>query len=255
MLRKIIEANGDLPERVKVTFQNTGREHPASLDFVAEVSDRWDVPVVWLEYRPIKPFFEIVGYDTASRNGEPFEALIRKKGGYLPNQQQRYCTETLKVITAKRYLKSLGWKSWANAKGIRADEAHRLKKPDTDCWVSWAPLAEAGVSRRDVVGFWKRQNFDLRLPVVNGKTVGGNCVDCFLKSEAEIAAWMRDNPQDDWSERMEALGTQITGSSSVAFFNKRYSRASLRDFINRQGDWLFSTEGALCQKDGGECVQ
>jgi 3'-phosphoadenosine 5'-phosphosulfate sulfotransferase (PAPS reductase)/FAD synthetase len=255
MLHQILQANGDLPPRVKVTFQNTGREHPATLDFVAEVASRWSVRVVWLEYRPDKPLFEVVSHNNASRNGEPFEALIRKKGGYLPNQQQRYCTETLKVLTSKRYLRSLGWDRWTNAKGIRADEANRLNKPDTDRWVSWTPLADAGVSRRDVVGFWRGQPFDLRLPVVNGKTVGGNCVDCFLKSEAEIAAWMRDNPQDDWSERMEALGTKLTGSSSVAFFNKRYSRASLRDFINRQGDWLFSIEGALCQADGGECMQ
>lgn len=254
MLHQILEANGGLPDRVEVTFQNTGREHHATLDFIAEVGSRWGVAVTWLEYRPTKPFFEIVGYQGASRNGEPFEALIRKKGGYLPNQQERHCTENLKVLTAKRYLVSLGWDRWTNAKGIRADETGRLKKPDTDRWVSWAPLADAGVSRRDVIAFWKRQPFDLKLQVVNGKTVGGNCVDCFLKSEAEIAAWMRDNPQDDWSERMEALGTELTGSSSVAFFSKRYSRKSLRDFINRQGDWILNTEGALCQADDGECM-
>jgi len=254
MLHQILEANDGLPDRVVVTFQNTGREHPKTLDFVAQVASRWAVPVVWLEFRPEKPFFEIVNHNSASRKGEPFEALIRKKGGYLPNQQQRYCTEILKVVTAKRYVRTLGWDRWTNAKGIRADEAHRLAKPDTDRWVSWSPLADAGVSRRDVIAFWNRQPFDLNLPVVNGKTVGGNCVDCFLKSEAEIAAWMRDNPQDDWSERMEALGTKMTGSKSVAFFSKRYSRASLRDFINRQGDWIFDTEGALCQANDGECT-
>ena len=35
MLHHILEANGGLPERVEVTFQNTGREMPQTLDFVA----------------------------------------------------------------------------------------------------------------------------------------------------------------------------------------------------------------------------
>ena len=103
MLHQLLEANGDLPERVQVTFQNTGREMPQTLDFVAEVSRRWSVMITWLEYRAADPFFEIVGYQGASRNGEPFDALIDKRQ-YLPNQQARFCTIELKVRTAKRYL-------------------------------------------------------------------------------------------------------------------------------------------------------
>jgi len=43
MLRQILDANGGLPTdgRVQVTFQNTGREMPQTLDFVAEVGRRW----------------------------------------------------------------------------------------------------------------------------------------------------------------------------------------------------------------------
>lgn len=179
--------------------------------------------------------------------------LFGKKGGYLPNQQQRYCTVELKVKTAKRYLVSIGWKRWVNCVGFRADERHRLGKPDRDRWTTWTPLASAGVTRHHVSTFWAAQNFDLELPSFNGKTIAGNCVDCFLKAEAEIAAWMRDNPEDNWSERMETLGTELTGSLSNAFFSKRYSRKELRSFIEKQGDWLFSTKGALCQANGGEC--
>ena len=32
MLHEILEANGDLPERCKVVFANTGREMPETLD-------------------------------------------------------------------------------------------------------------------------------------------------------------------------------------------------------------------------------
>jgi len=54
MLHEILQANGDLPSRCKVTFANTGREMPETLDFVQEVSERWAVPVTWLEYRKDK---------------------------------------------------------------------------------------------------------------------------------------------------------------------------------------------------------
>ncbi len=254
MLHEILEANGGLPDRVEVTFQNTGREMPETLDFVQEVGGRWGVPIVWLEYRSYAPFFEIVSHNSAARNGEPFEALIRKKRGYLPNQQQRYCTEQLKVLTAKRYLRSLGWNRWTNFTGLRADEPSRLNKPQPpSCWTVRHPLADAGVSKYDVERFWRAADFDLRLPLVNGKTIGGNCRDCFLKSEAEIAAYKREHPEDRWSERMEALGSELTGSASQAFFNKRWSHRELREFVERQGDWIFDAEGWLCQAEGGEC--
>ena len=256
MLHQILEANGGLPDRVEVTFQNTGREMPQTLDFVAEVGRRWGVPIVWLEYRAAAPFFEIVGHNSASRNGEPFEALIRRRK-FLPNQQARFCTTELKIRTAKRYLRSLGWCRWVNATGIRADEPRRLDKPaPKDRWTVWNPLAEAGVGRNDVALFWRAQSFDLELPNVGGNCWLGNCDGCFLKSEAHVAAFARDFPERAaWWEEMETLAATLT-SGTGATFSKRYSRAEMRDFMDRQGD-AFDTlvqVGALCQADDGECT-
>lgn len=254
MLHEILEANGGLPERVEVTFQNTGREMPETLDFVAEVGERWGARIVWLEYRPAAPLFEIVSYNSASRAGEPFEALIRRKK-YLPNQQSRFCTIELKVRTAKRYLRSLGWERWVNCAGLRADEPHRLNKPaPKDRWTIWTPLAEAGVGKADVSAFWSSQPFDLRLPNVGGRCWLGNCDGCFLKSEANIAAFTREYPdRAAWWERMETFGTELT-SGTVAFWSKRYQRREMREQVERQGDLLFDTEGLLCQADDGECM-
>ncbi|KPW99803.1 Phage-related protein [Pseudomonas savastanoi] len=83
MLRQVLDANDDLDDLI-VTFANTGKEHPATLDFVNECARRWQVLIVWLEYRDDDLGFAIVTYETASRDGEPFEALIRKRS-YLPN--------------------------------------------------------------------------------------------------------------------------------------------------------------------------
>lgn len=252
MLHEIMAANGDLPDRVEVTFQNTGREMEGTLDFVAEVGRRWGVMITWLEYRPQKPFFEIVGHQGAARNGEPFEALIRKRN-YLPNQQTRFCTIELKVRTAKRYLRSLGWDHWTNAVGLRADEPHRLNKPPPkDRWTVWTPLADAGVSRHDVAAFWKRQPFDLALPNVRGNCWLGNCDGCFLKSEASIAAFTREFPERAaWWERMEKAAPTAKGDAGK--FSKRYTRKEMRKFVENQGDWIFNNEAYLCQKDEGEC--
>ena len=255
MLRRLLDTNGPLPDRAVVTFQNTGREMPETLDFVREVGERWQVPIVWLEYRPTEPFFEIVGHNSASRNGEPFEALIRRRK-YLPNQQTRFCSIELKVRTAKRYLRSLGWEHWTNCIGFRADEARRVNKPaPKDSWTVWAPLYHAGISKTDVAAFWAQQPFDLRLPNVKGKCWLGNCDGCFLKSEANIAALAREMPERAaWWEQMEILATDLTNSSSAAFFSKRYTRAAMRQMIEKQGDWIFNDEAYLCQVDDGECV-
>lgn len=255
MLHKIMEANGGIPDRAVVTFQNTGREMPQTLDFVQDVGARWGVNVVWLKYRGDAPFFEIVSHNSAARDGEPFDALIRKRK-YLPNQQTRFCTIELKIRTAKRYLMSLGWRHWTNCVGFRADEPHRLNKPKPkDRWTVWSPLADDGIGSHHVGDFWRAQSFDLRLPNVRGNCWLGNCDGCFLKSEASIAAFTRDFPERAaWWERAEVTATELTNSSSAAFFSKRYTRADMRQYMERQGDWALSTEGALCQKDHGECT-
>lgn len=255
MLKKIIDANGGCldPERVKVIFTNTGREMPQTLDFVQAVSDHWGVEITWLEYEYNDgPKAKVVNRLTADETGIPFETLIRRRN-YLPNQQERFCTLELKSLTARRHLVSLGWKKWTKALGIRADEPHRHKPKPQPREELWHPLVVAGVSKRDVIDFWRKQPFDLGLPVVNGRTVGGNCDGCFLKSEAELAALCRDAPErHEWWERMESIIPPIKGDALT--FRKDVSRKSLRDFVQRQGDWIFDTEGVLCQKDGGECT-
>lgn len=254
MLHQILDANGGLPDRARVVFANTGREMPETLDFVQEVGSRWGVPIAWVEYLDEAPRFTVVSHNSASRDGEPFAALIRRRK-FLPNQQARFCTGDLKIKPVSRYLVAEGWKSWVSALGIRADEMRRVnREPQKERWQRWYPLADAGVTRRDVAAFWQRQPFDLCLPNVNGNTSLGNCDGCFLKSEATLAMLARDYPdRHAWWERMEAETTGAT-TAAAARFCKEYTRKSLRQFIERQGDWIFNTEGALCQANDGECT-
>jgi len=244
MLHQILEANGDLPDRVKVVFANTGREMPETLDFVQECSERWNVNITWLEYRKIKPKFVTVSHNSASRNGEPFTECIDSvtKFRYLPNQAQRFCTQQMKVLTIKRFLVSQAWKRWINTVGIRADESHRVKQSTDNRWNNWFPLSDANVSVSDINRFWKDQSFDLK--VQKGL---GNCDGCFLKSEATLAAVWREHPERmQWWSNIE--------KKVNATFHKTRTYREIGDFVERQGDWIFDTEGVLCQANDGECT-
>ena len=72
-----------MPENVKVCFANTGKEHPATLDFVQECAAQWDIPIVWLEWTPsekARDRWRQVNFQTASRDGEPFAGLLALRG-------------------------------------------------------------------------------------------------------------------------------------------------------------------------------
>lgn len=254
MLHNILEANGPLPDRVRVLFSNTGREMPQTLDFVQEVGERWGVPIVWLEFDPDKRW-RVVTRKTAAENGEPFEALIRMRG-YLPNARARFCSQELKTRACKRYVQALGWHGWHTAIGIRADEDHRARrKPASEPWTPWFPMVNAGHNKHDVAAFWRRQPFDLRLPNRGGVTPLGNCDVCFLKSEDKRARMARDYPERyAWWQRMEALAKELGARPAGARFLRAGQYGDLRKFTQRQGDWIFNTEDALCQRDGGECT-
>ncbi|QKV17876.1 phosphoadenosine phosphosulfate reductase family protein [Oricola thermophila] len=258
MLHCILEANGDLPDRVKVTFQNTGREMPETLDFIQECSERWRVPIIWLEYMNEPPRYKVVNHNSASRNGEPFEELIKRRG-FLPNRVNRFCSVEMKVHTSRRYLVACGWSEWTNCTGIRADEPNRRQpkgvKVKGTRHYAWQPLIDAGVTKRDVAEFWASQTFDLRLPNVGGNCWLGNCDGCFLKSEKNQAALAREFPERHaWWERMEKMAENTARLPNGARFREEWSKYELRQFIERQGDWIFDDQGILCQAEAGECA-
>ena len=127
MLWRTLQANAGLPPEAIVCFANTGKEAEATLRFVHECAEHWRVPIHWLEYRPTVPGFALVDFDTASRKGEPFEALIRKRH-YLPNPVVRSCTTGLKIRPMHKFVRQFGWTEWDQFIGIRADEQRRVSK-------------------------------------------------------------------------------------------------------------------------------
>jgi 3'-phosphoadenosine 5'-phosphosulfate sulfotransferase (PAPS reductase)/FAD synthetase len=237
MLWRVLQSNGGLPPEAIVAFANTGKEEEATLRFVRDCSERWNVPITWVEYRTDKPGFAIVDFDTASRNGEPFEALIKKRN-YLPNVFARFCTVELKIRAMHKYLGSLGWKDgdgWDQMIGIRADEQRRVAKirarpsPETNKETMIMPLADAAVTVADVERFWSQQSFRLELASHNGRTYAGNCDLCFLKPVHMIKSLIAAAPEKAiWWAKMEnivesAAMTKTDGGARFRTDRPKYS--------------------------------
>lgn len=231
MLRHVLDAwGGSMPEGGHVLFANTGKEHEATLEFVRKIEQNW-CQVTWLEWQDAQPkrTFRVVSFETASRNGEPFEALIKCKG-FLPNPVIRFCTGELKINTMHRYMRSLGYKmsEIVQVIGLRYDEERRVVKLRNDPKQDIAmPLADSGITRTDVVSWWKAQPFDLELP--NDDHAFGNCDLCFLKGMARVERVIRAEPDRAswWAAQEVAI--------NATFRKDRPSYAQLLTQITVQG--------------------
>ncbi len=238
MLWRVLQSNNGLPDECVVCFANTGKEEEATLRFVRDCGLNWNVPIVWLEYRDDETKFAIVDFDTASRNGEPFEALIRKRS-YLPNPVTRFCTVELKIRCMARYRFSLGMhrtmdeaenSAWI---GMRADEPRRVARIDDK---SRCPLALAGVTKQTIEIFWNAQQFNLELPTYKGRTLAGNCDLCFLKPANQIQTLIAQKPERAvWWAKMEALSLASKPSGAV-FRSDRASYATMMANAENQAD-------------------
>jgi 3'-phosphoadenosine 5'-phosphosulfate sulfotransferase (PAPS reductase)/FAD synthetase len=257
MLRQVLDNNDELSDLI-VTFANTGKEHPATLDFVKECSDRWKVPIVWLEFRDNEQGFAIVTYETASRDGQPFEDLIRKRS-YLPNPVTRFCTIDLKIRIIHKYLRMVGCSTEETPvdmmTGIRADEPRRVTKirnrgstSESKHATMVMPLADAGVGVQDVTDFWAAQEFDLMLPTINGRTLEGNCDLCFLKGAKQVYSLIAsDRSKGEWWARMErtaVTSSGITGNGALFRFD-RPSYQQMLDYSDTQFDMFSDQDEAI----------
>lgn len=209
-----------------VVFQNTGKEMPQTLDFINECDKRWNLNIVWLEYR-YGANFEVVTYETASRDGRPFNELIAWNK-CLPNTMLRFCTKDLKINTLKRYCKSIGIKKWDHYVGIRYDEPRRWSKDSNlpKYMTVFHPLVKMKATKEDVLEWWKDQEFNLAI-----NEPYGNCDCCFLKGKGKLSIIAKEKPEllDWWIEKETMIGKT---------FKKEISYKTLKEkSLNQTGLW------------------
>jgi 3'-phosphoadenosine 5'-phosphosulfate sulfotransferase (PAPS reductase)/FAD synthetase len=259
MLWRVLQAHGGkLPEEAQALFCNTGKEEEATLRFVRDCCVNWRVPIVWVEYLPDGNGWRQVTFETASRNGEPFEALIAKRN-YLPNPVARFCTVELKILRIADYMRSLGHQEFEVLIGLRADEPKRIAKLRADPSGGTrgierrAPLADMGISRWEVGSYWKTAPFDLALPNMGGVTMEGNCDLCFLKHSAIVMSLIAKTPAKAvWWAKQEHSITNPKIQNGGTFRSDRPSYAQMLAFTQAQAD-AFGHAAAEAE-DGIECV-
>lgn len=204
MTKILIEKMADSHEII-VTFANTGCEHEGTLQFVHDCDRIWNFNTVWLEAvigpEGVGPRAKVVTFETASRNGEPFEAAIAKHGIF--NAAMPNCTGRLKVDVMRAYLRDhRGWPtgSYLTAIGIRADEIDRVSGA-RDAQKLIYPLINLGIGKKQVIAMMKTAPFDLQIP---GEHYG-NCVWCWKKTTRKLLTVAKHNPEAfDFPKRMEA---------------------------------------------------
>lgn len=259
MLWRVLQSNFGLPADAAVCFANTGKEEEATLEFVRDCGVNWGVHINWLEFRDNQDGFAVVDFESASRDGEPFEALIRKRN-YLPNPVARMCTSELKIRTMHKWLRAnwrvLGWSAenieWDQMIGIRADEQRRVSKirarghsTETKKETMLMPLADASVTISEIDQFWTSQRFKLGLPTVNGRTLAGNCDLCFLKPAKQIMSLISERPdRASFWVRMEALALASKPRGAV-FRKDRPGYAQMLKFTQDQIDMFDADEEAI----------
>ena len=188
-----------------VVFANTGEENEETLEFVKKCDDILDFNTVWVEAvvhheKGKGVTHKIVDFETASRNGEPFEEMIKKYG--IPNQAYPHCTRVLKTDPMESYTKKeLGWKDYYTAIGIRIDEVDRVN-PNYEELKFIYPLAQMKrTTKPEINSYWGGMSFRLEL-----KGYEGNCKACWKKSDRKLfqialEAKEKFNNMDKWEKQ------------------------------------------------------
>lgn len=216
-----------------VVFANTGKESENTLFFVDECANEWNIDIKWIEGYPSDKGkgwsvnHKLVTYETASRKGEPFEAMIQKLG--IPFQSAPFCSPQLKTAPIKDYLKSIGWSKYYTAIGIRFDEQRRVSKKAKKQRIIY-PLIELNpVTKNQIKQWWDLQSFDLDIHPDDG-----NCVGCWKKSFNVLARIMERSPNsfDWWEDMILKYGTSTHKSykgDSQSFYRGNKSINDIRE--------------------------
>ena len=195
-----------------VTFANTGLEvEPKTLDFVNNCDKHFGFNTVWLEAdihkdHGVGTTHKIVTYETASRNAEPFEEMIKVYG--IPNASYLHCTRELKLQPMKSYLRSLGLnpRKVKTAIGIRWDEERRVSEKAELESIVYPLVHEWPTTKFDVLKWWEQQAFDLGIDEYDG-----NCVGCFKKTNWKLYKQMKLHREifENFHARMEELYSTV----------------------------------------------
>ena len=257
--------NKKLDYDMKFIFANTGAENEETLFFIDRCSKFFGFPVVWLESEPIHierkgTQHRVVDFKTASRDGEPFERVVKKYG--IPNQAFPHCTRELKLAPIRSYMKATEWQDAETAIGIRVDEFDRMSASAKENrlvypLISWLPTTKPQINT-----FWRDQPFRLEL-----KGYQGNCVTCWKKSDAKLYKIAQENPRafnlfDGLEKQYGEAGSEKRKAKmagrKMTFFRRGRSALDILTEAKTAGDFSVIDDASIYENEScdvyAECV-
>jgi hypothetical protein len=195
----------DMYDDIVFVFANTGLENEQTLEFVEQCDNYWKLNVQWVEasvYHNERKGtgYNTVDFETASRKGEPFEAIIQKYG--IPNQAFPHCTRELKQAPIKAFARDwFDGEKYDTAIGIRIDEADRMNAKAKEMRFIYPLIKQDMIpaTKPMINFFWKQMHFRLEL-----KGYQGNCTTCWKKADKKLFQIYKENPKAfDFMDRME----------------------------------------------------
>ena len=230
MAQYLIKSNKYKDYKIIFVFANTGKENEETLNFVNKCDIEWNLNIVWLEASIINKkgkgtTYKIVNFKNASRNGEPFEDMLKKYP--LPTPFASNCTRELKLQPINKYIKDLGYDDFITAIGIRYDERHRKSIKAKENKLIYPLCDDLQIDNNFIRKYWDMQSFDLKL-----KDYEGNCDLCFKKSLRKRMTLIKENKNiADWWINME----NKYGNYKAPRFDLR-NNISVNDIVNKSND-------------------
>lgn len=193
---------------------------PTPEDIILFTDTLWEDPKT---YKFLNDFERIEGlkvhkvaYEHKNSPGlKGFPAMLHRKT-YLPNRERRICTEELKVLTAKRYLRTLGIQKFDSYIGFRSDEMSRVNNYKAQYKKAQPkfPLVNMGITKEMVDQYWLTKTYKLEMP-----RILGNCDLCFLKGKDAIIRILQHFPDlaDKWIKAEDNNGFGGTFIENVRY--------------------------------------
>lgn len=196
MLMELLKQKKLVPERGDVIlFNNTSAEHPATYAFTRKMKalaeGEYNIPFFWVEYQTYedagkngwqrKGSYKIVNDRPYSADntrgyrsgGEVFEEMV-SLSGFLPNLQNRICTQTLKIFITNAFLSD--W--FAQKPGIERQGHHGEAARMTDEDVTETHEKSNGSTPDDIL--LKKRAFVRAAAFVREEAAWKDFVDCDL---------------------------------------------------------------------------
>lgn len=176
---------------IKYVFANTGEENEETLLFIKNCQEYFDIDLVWVEgvFHKEKgkcTTHKVVNFKSATRSKDLFEEMIKVYG--IPNQAFPHCNRELKLAPIKSYLKSIGWKDYYTAIGIRNDEIDRVSSKRKEHKLLYPLVTDKAMTKKHINFWWSQQPFRLNL-----KGYQGNCKTCWKKSDKKLYQIAKEN--------------------------------------------------------------